>query len=156
MMRKRTSLQSSGSRDPWRHRIPQRWLRSFAAELIARSENERDRFWNDWAETMIAGSTAWLLADRPAQERRLSALFDLFISDEADYHIAMLLEERKVSNRSARAAFSSYLQLPERDTRPSVLGTTQTHLRLFDSDLMRKLTDTTSTWISTRSSPESR
>jgi hypothetical protein len=26
---------------------------------------ERDRFWNDSAETMITGATAWLLADRP-------------------------------------------------------------------------------------------
>jgi type IV secretion system protein VirD4 len=33
--------------------------RSFAAELIERG-NERERFWNDWSETMIAGATAWL------------------------------------------------------------------------------------------------
>src|SRR5271155_601178 len=46
--------------------------RSFAAELIERAPDERDRFWNDWSETMIGGATAWLLADRPAEERRLS------------------------------------------------------------------------------------
>src|ERR1700722_13022480 len=40
--------------------------RSFAAELIERGVDERDRFWNDWSETMIAGATAWVLADRPA------------------------------------------------------------------------------------------
>src|SRR4029077_15284071 len=40
--------------------------------------------------------------------------------------------------------FASFFQLPERETRPSVLGTVQTHLRLFDSDLTRRLTDTTS------------
>ena len=45
--------------------------RSFAAELIERGADERDRFWNDWSESMIGGGTAWLLADRPAEERRL-------------------------------------------------------------------------------------
>src|ERR1700685_1939879 len=52
--------------------------RSFAAKLIDRGTNEHDRFWNDWAETMIGGAAAWLLADRPPEERRLSRLFDLF------------------------------------------------------------------------------
>jgi type IV secretion system protein VirD4 len=42
-----------------------------------------------------------------------------------------------------RAGFSSFLELPDRETRPSVLGTTLTHLRLFDSELVRRLTDTT-------------
>lgn len=118
--------------------------RSFAAELIDRSAEERDPFWNNWAETMITGGVAWLLADRPAEQRRLSALFDLYSGDDVVYDIACLLDEKKVLNRAAKAAFTSFLQLPDRETRPSVLGTTQTHLRLFDSDLVRRLTDSTS------------
>ena len=62
---------------------PTATARSFAAELIERGVDERDRFWNDWSETMIAGGSAWLLADRPPAERRLSALFDLFTDVEA-------------------------------------------------------------------------
>jgi hypothetical protein len=50
--------------------------RGFAAELVLRGVDERDPFWNDWAETMITGGTSWLLADCPPGERRLSALFD--------------------------------------------------------------------------------
>ena len=42
--------------------------RSFAAELIERGSDERDRFWNDWAETMIAGGCAWLMADCPPRK----------------------------------------------------------------------------------------
>jgi type IV secretion system protein VirD4 len=118
--------------------------RSFAAELIERGVDERDRFWGDWSETMIAGGAAWLLADRPAEERRLSTLFDLFTDDDVTYRIAVMLDKKEVSNRAAKAAFASFLQLPDRETRPSVLGTVQTHLRLFDSDLIRRLTDTTS------------
>ena len=47
-------------------------------------------------------------------------------------------------NKAALAGFNAFLQLPNEHTRPSVLGTTQTHLRLFDSDLIRRVTDTTS------------
>ena len=92
--------------------------RSFAAELIERGVDERDRFWNDWSQTMIAGSAAWLLADRPAKERHLSALFDLFTCDDVVYQLAVMLDKKEVSNRAAKAAFVSFLQLSERETRP--------------------------------------
>lgn len=118
--------------------------RSFAAELIDRPADERDPFWSNWGETMITAGVAWFLADRPAEERRLSALFDLYTSDDVVYSIACKLDNKQVVNRAAKSAFSSFLQLPDHETRPSVLGTTQTYLRLFDSDLVRKLTDTTS------------
>jgi type IV secretion system protein VirD4 len=112
--------------------------RSFAAELIERGANERDRFWNGWAETMIAGGVAWLMADRPPQERRLSMLFDLFTNDDVAYSLAVMLDKQEVLNQAAKAAFTGFLQLSERETRLSVLGTVQSHLKLFDSDLTRR------------------
>ena len=117
--------------------------RSFAAGLIERGVDERDRFWNDWAETVITGAMAWVLSDRPPEERRLSRLFDLFTTGDVDYQLAVRLDEKSVCNRAAKAAFAGYLQLSENGTRPSVLGSVQTHLRLFDSELTRRLTDTT-------------
>jgi type IV secretory pathway TraG/TraD family ATPase VirD4 len=74
--------------------------RSFAAELIERGSDERDRFWNDWSETMIGAATAWLLADRPPEERRLSSLFDLFTDDDVTYKLAVMLDKKEVPNRS--------------------------------------------------------
>ncbi len=118
--------------------------RSFAAEMIERGAAEKDRFWNDWAETMIAGGVAWLLADRPLEERRVSRLFDLYNDDDVASALDDLLEQKEVNSRAARSAFGAFLQLPSENTRPSVLGTTQTHLRLFDSDLVRRVTDSTS------------
>ena len=119
--------------------------RSLAAELIERSTDERDRFWSDWAETMLAGGLAWLLSDCPEKERKLSTLFDLFNDDDVVYKIAVLMDEKdRVRNRAARAAFSSFLQLPEQGTRGSVLASTQAHLRLLDSELIQRLTDTSS------------
>jgi type IV secretion system protein VirD4 len=119
--------------------------RSFAAELVERTGEERERFWNDWSETLIAGGVSWLLADVAPEKRCISTLFDIFNSDDVSYSLACLLETKdKAKDRCARAAFSSFLQLPDKETRPSVMGSVQTHLRLFDSDLVRRLTDTTS------------
>ena len=119
--------------------------RGFAAEIVERTGEERDRFWNDWGETLIAGALAWLLADKPPEDRRLSAIFDLYNAEDVDYKVACLMDkEDEVKNRAARAAFAAYLQLPGENTRGGVLGTTQTHLRLFDSDMMRRLTNTSS------------
>jgi type IV secretion system protein VirD4 len=117
--------------------------RSFAAEIIERSGEERDRFWNDTAENFTTGGVTWLLAHKPPKERKISTLFDL-LTDDASYQLACILDDKKVTNRTVRSAFSSFLDLPERETRPSVLGTVLTHLRLFDSDLTRRLTDSTS------------
>lgn len=117
--------------------------RSFAAELIERNEVERDRFWNDWAETMITAIIAWLLADCAPAHRHISAAFDLLTQDDVSYNMACLLDRNKVNIRAAKAAFMSYLSLGSENTRPSVLASTLAHLRLFDSDLVRKVTDTT-------------
>lgn len=119
--------------------------RGFAAEIIERTGEERDRFWNDWSESLIAGGLAWLLADKPAKERRLSAAFDLYNGEDVDYKLACLLgKDGEIKNRAAMTAIGAYLQLAGENTRSGVLGTVQTHLRLFDSDMTRRLTDTSS------------
>jgi type IV secretion system protein VirD4 len=81
--------------------------RGFAAEFLQRSDNERDPFWNDWAESMIAGGLAWLMADNPPEKRTLGALFDLYSKDDVDYNLAVMIDEKKVKDRAAYAAFAS-------------------------------------------------
>ncbi|HTV56939.1 MAG TPA: type IV secretory system conjugative DNA transfer family protein [Terriglobia bacterium] len=119
--------------------------RSFAADLIERGEAERERYWNDWSETLISAGITWLLADNPPEKRRITALFDLFNNDEIDYNLAVMLDKKEcVREHSAHAAFASYLQISAEMTRAGIMSSTQTHLRLFDSAMMRRLTDTSS------------
>ncbi len=119
--------------------------RGFAAELIERSPDERDRFWSDFSETLISGTIAWLLADKPPEDCRLSFVQNIFGDEQAVYRLACVMDTKDaVRNRAARSAFASFLELPAENTRGGVLGTVQTHLRLFDSDMMRRLTDTSS------------
>jgi hypothetical protein len=51
---------------------------------------------------MIAGGVAWLLADRPPQERRLSTLFDLLTNDDVAYSLAVMLDKQEILNRAAK------------------------------------------------------
>jgi type IV secretion system protein VirD4 len=117
--------------------------RSFAAALVQRPPAERDPFWNDWAESLISAGFCGLLERGGDEAPTVGRLFDLFHSDDVVYNIARMLDEGKFKSRSSCSAMAGFLNLPERETRPSVQGTVQTHLRLFDSDLVRRLTDTT-------------
>ncbi len=118
----------------------------FAGELVERGDAEKDRFWNDWSESLISAGVAWLLADNPPEKRCLSQLFELFNNDDVNYRLATMLDDTNgvVRERSARAAFASYLQVSGDMTQSSIMASTQTHLRLFDSDMMRRVTDASS------------
>lgn len=118
--------------------------RSFAAHMVSRSGSERDAFWLDWAETMITGSICYALG-LSAPERNMNTVFDLFNDEDTACRIAKLCDDKALNlHRSARAAFSGLLALPERETMPSVIGSTQAVLRLWDSDLIRRVTGSTS------------
>jgi type IV secretion system protein VirD4 len=124
---------------------PAAQARSFAAEMIEEPPEGKDRFWRDWSEILITGGITWLMVDCKPEIRRISRLFDLYANDDVVYELAVLLDKSvHTMNRTSRTAFASFLQLPSENTRPSVLGTVQSHLRLFDSDLTRRLTDTSS------------
>jgi type IV secretion system protein VirD4 len=118
--------------------------RSLAAHVVARPGTERDPFWLDWAETMVAGGIGYAMG-LDAAKQNMTTVFDLYNNDDVTYQIALLLDDKKLAlSRSTRAAFTGLLQLPERETRPSVVGSTQAVLRLWDSELIRRITSTTS------------
>jgi type IV secretion system protein VirD4 len=118
--------------------------RSFASHIVDRTGQEREAFWLDWAETMVAGGVAFALGRGPS-ERNMGTVFDLFNSDDVPYELAVLLDnEGSKMSRTTRSAFCGLTQLSERETRPSVIGSTQAVLRLWDSDFVRQVTNTTS------------
>jgi type IV secretion system protein VirD4 len=98
--------------------------RSLAAAAVTRSKHE-EVFWSNWGETMISSGLALKLETCPPQEHTFAALFDLFNSDDVTYSLAVQLDTFKNLSRAAHAGIAGYLQLSERETRPSVLGSTQ-------------------------------
>jgi type IV secretion system protein VirD4 len=118
--------------------------RSFAAHVVARKGSERDAFWLDWAETLVSGAIGYAM-ELPRPQRNMNTVFNLFNDDDPTYKISLLLDDKALNlKRPARTAFCGLLQLPDRETRPSVMGSTQAVLRLWDSDLIRRITGTTS------------
>lgn len=116
--------------------------RTVASNLINRA-NEREPFWNDSAENLITAGCAWAMADCPRAQRRLGRLLDLFTDGDVAMTLANMMDSGKVKNPAARKAFAAFLGLSQRETMPSVLGTAVQHLRLFDTQLIRRLTDRT-------------
>jgi type IV secretion system protein VirD4 len=117
--------------------------RSFASELMERHPDERERYWSDWGETVLTGGLTWLLDDVAPEHRHIAYLFDLLTKDDPAFSIACRLDNKTIKTPAAYKAFSAFLQLPERETRPSVLSVAQSSLRLFDSELVRKVTSST-------------
>jgi type IV secretory pathway TraG/TraD family ATPase VirD4 len=76
--------------------------RSVAAELVARTGNEKDPFWPDQAENLLTAGVAWLLADCEPRERTLGNLYDLLTDDDVPFRIAATLDDKKVRNRHIR------------------------------------------------------
>lgn len=121
------------------------WARTLAADFIERTGHERDPFWNDMAETLLTGLIAHIVEDLPPEAHHPGTLFDLLHMDDLAYYLAVQLDAKdKAQNPAARAAFLGFVNLPERETRPSVQASAQHHLRLFDSQLVRRATETTS------------
>jgi type IV secretion system protein VirD4 len=117
--------------------------RTMAAALITRGTRDEE-FWLNWAETNLTAHIALILDTHEHGQRTLARLFDQLHADDVDLEIARQLDTHKARlSRAAYRGLAAYLQLPERETRPSVLGSTQQHVRLWDSDLVRRLTERT-------------
>jgi type IV secretion system protein VirD4 len=119
--------------------------RSMAAAVISRRGDAREPFWENQAENLLAGMLSFVLDAEPPEKQNFSYLFDLLNADDLVYDLAVKLDSKgKTMHRSTHAAFANYIQLPERDTRPSVLASTQQYVMLWESELIRGLTENTS------------
>lgn len=115
--------------------------RAVASALVMPDPNQQ-AFWHNWSQAMNTAGVAYLLDHVPPEQSNLAGLFDLFNNDDVVYRIAKLLDDLGPKiERCIFATFAGFLQLSERETRPSVLGSTQQHLMLWESDLIRGLTD---------------
>lgn len=110
--------------------------------IIGPEASLRDRFWDNWARSLVSAVVHFVLTagDEP---RTLANVSDWLNGDEVDMKLALLLDNKRVSGTSYNN-IAGYLRLPERETRPSVLGTVQQHIRLFGSDVVREAMSATS------------
>ncbi|PHK93462.1 hypothetical protein CR162_18485 [Pseudoroseomonas rhizosphaerae] len=55
-------------------------------------------------------------------------MYDLYMGDDPVYDIAKLLDTKRPLIRAVNAAWAAFLQMPERETRGSVLATTVAYI----------------------------
>lgn len=94
-----------------------------AWQLAAGHSFSRDPFWDIVGSSFLFGLIAHVATGVSPEERNLNKVLKYLYSDDAVYGLATLLDSRTVTCPHAHREIAAFLQLPERDTRPSVLAT---------------------------------
>jgi type IV secretion system protein VirD4 len=110
------------------------------AEMLANQMGEehiieKDRFWNDHANSLIAGLIVAIQTIEEPINRDFVTLKDRLFSDDVVYNLAVLLDTKgKSMPKFAYSAIGAFLQAADQNTRPSILNTAQTYLRALCSE----------------------
>lgn len=113
-------------------------------DLLAPPTFTKDPFWDNRATSLIAGLVAYILACEPPERCHPGTLRDLLTGNDPVYQIAVLLDtKKKEMGTFAYQELAQFLNLAERETRPSVLATATQHLTLFGDDSVAEAVCTT-------------
>ncbi len=89
----------------------------------------KDPFWDLSGAGLHSGLIAYA-GMLEADQQHLGTCFDILMSDDASYNIAVLLDTLgKKMLPFAKAELAAFLQMPERETRPSVLATANSYIK---------------------------
>lgn len=115
-----------------------------AAGTIVGERSLQDPFWDNWALSLIGSIISTIVATEPS-DANLGKVWKTFHGDDTVYNLAVMLDT--ISGKMDEVAHghvAAFLQLSEKETRPSVLGTVQQHVRLFGNPLVKAAMQSTS------------
>jgi type IV secretion system protein VirD4 len=96
---------------------------------------EKDRFWNDQANSLIAGLIVAIQTTEEPIDRNFVTLKDYLFADDVVYNLATLLDNKgKAMPKFAYGAIAAFLQAADQNTRPSILSTAQNYMRALCSE----------------------
>ena len=102
----------------------------------------RDPFWDTTAGGLHSAVINYLVTLEPPEKRTFNEMRRLLCCDDVVYKVAVLLDTvGKKMRELAYQEFSSFLQLAERETRPSVLATAQSYIKTFNSERVAEMLD---------------
>ena len=108
---------------------------TIAKLLSTGKESARDPFWHLSANGLNAGNLAYLCHNEPLEQRTLRRLCELIYGDDVSYNLALLLDTKgKQMPKMSYQEIAAFLQLSERETRPSTLATAQSFVKNLNSD----------------------
>ncbi len=103
-----------------------------AGMMSLQNRGVKDPFWDEHGCGLLSGLIAAIVATKKGGDRNLDAVFSLLMSDETSYNLAVMLDTvGKNLPKMAYREIASFLQLPERETRGSVLATSTSYIKCF-------------------------
>lgn len=112
------------------------------AECLIGEGSHRDRYWDDNARSLISAGVA-VVATRDDDEANLGSVWKMYHAEDTVYQLAVLLDTANVAE-VPRGHIASFLQLPDRETRPCVLSSVHQHIRLFGNHVVKNAMRSTS------------
>jgi type IV secretion system protein VirD4 len=109
-----------------------------AWQLAAGHSFSRDPFWDTSGTAFLSGLISHVATGMPEEERNLNEVLKLLYADDVVYKLAVLLDSGKVVSTQAYREIAAFLQLPERDTRPSVLATVLSWVKALNMECVEK------------------
>ncbi len=113
-----------------------------AEGIVGTEGSHRDRFWDNWARSVISAMIEFSVMD-DEEPATMGQVWNRLNGDDVPYNLAVLLDSGRIKG-VAYNNIAGFLGLPERETRPSVLGTVQQHIRLFGSPAVKDAMASTS------------
>jgi type IV secretion system protein VirD4 len=106
------------------------------ADLLSTdNRGSKEPFWDLSSCSLFSGLIAHVATGMPLEKRNLSSIREMLISDDVAYNLAVLLDTKgKTMNRMAYDEIAAFLQMPEKETRPSVLATANSYIKAFLSE----------------------
>jgi type IV secretion system protein VirD4 len=106
-----------------------------ASQLGEEHAIEKDRFWNDQANSLIASLIVAIQTIEEPHDRDFVTLKDYLFSDDVVYNLAVLLDTKgKAMPKFAYGGIAAFLAAAEQNTRPSILNTAQNYMRALCSE----------------------
>ncbi len=105
---------------------------------------EREAFWDDLAENLLAGMFTHLATAEGRNSRALGDVWDMLAADDFVYSLAALLDAKRPLNSFARQQFATFIGHEGDKVRTSVASVAQQHMRIFASPTVQRAVATTS------------
>jgi type IV secretion system protein VirD4 len=94
-----------------------------AWQLAAGHSFSKDPFWEISASSLLFGLISHVVTAFDEPERNMNRVLKYLYAEDVVYALAVLLDSKTVKCPYAHREIAAFLQLPERDTRPSVMAT---------------------------------
>jgi type IV secretion system protein VirD4 len=117
---------------------------ALAETITGEERGTKEPFWDHLANDLAAGLIAYGATHPDAQKRHMGAVWDLLVSQDADYQFAVLLDTDKNLHRFVQDKLSAYLQHEGEKVRSSALSTARQHMRIFSSPRLQETVTSTS------------